>query len=104
MSPMQIPFLLIMRIILALSDLHQMRGRVGRSNKKAFCYFITPEYSAMTNDARKRITALEQFTDLGSGFNIAMKDLRNSWCWRFTWWRTKWFYELKSDLILIRRF
>ncbi|MEZ4857517.1 MAG: transcription-repair coupling factor [Flavobacteriaceae bacterium] len=58
-----------------LSDLHQMRGRVGRSNKKAFCYFITPEYSAMTDDARKRITALEQFTELGSGFQIAMKDL-----------------------------
>ncbi len=58
-----------------LSDLHQMRGRVGRSNKKAFCFFITPEYSAMTDDARKRITALEQFTELGSGFNIAMKDL-----------------------------
>ncbi|OMP32040.1 transcription-repair coupling factor [Mangrovimonas sp. DI 80] len=58
-----------------LSDLHQMRGRVGRSNKKAFCYFITPEYSAMTPDARKRITALEQFSELGSGFNIAMKDL-----------------------------
>ncbi|RKR14531.1 transcription-repair coupling factor [Maribacter vaceletii] len=58
-----------------LSDLHQMRGRVGRSNKKAFCYFITPPYEVMTNDARKRIQALEQFTDLGSGFNIAMKDL-----------------------------
>ncbi|QEE48640.1 transcription-repair coupling factor [Flavobacterium alkalisoli] len=58
-----------------LSDLHQMRGRVGRSNKKAFCYFITPPYSAMTEDARKRIQALEQFSDLGSGFNIAMKDL-----------------------------
>ena len=58
-----------------LSDLHQMRGRVGRSNKKAFCYFITPEYSAMTDDARKRIIALEQHTELGSGFNIAMKDL-----------------------------
>ncbi|MCY2685619.1 transcription-repair coupling factor [Salinimicrobium sp. TH3] len=58
-----------------LSDLHQMRGRVGRSNKKAFCYFITPPYSAMTDDARKRITALEQFSELGSGFNIAMKDL-----------------------------
>ncbi|GAB5401023.1 MAG: transcription-repair coupling factor [Aureisphaera sp.] len=58
-----------------LSDLHQMRGRVGRSNKKAFCFFITPPYSAMTDDARKRITALEQFTELGSGFNIAMKDL-----------------------------
>jgi transcription-repair coupling factor (superfamily II helicase) len=58
-----------------VSDLHQMRGRVGRSNKKAFCYFITPPYSAMTDDARKRITALEQFSELGSGFNIAMKDL-----------------------------
>ncbi len=58
-----------------LSDLHQMRGRVGRSNKKAFCYFITPPYSAMTDDARKRIQALEQFSELGSGFNIAMKDL-----------------------------
>jgi len=58
-----------------LSDLHQMRGRVGRSNKKAFCYFITPPYSAMTDDARKRIQALTQFSELGSGFNIAMKDL-----------------------------
>jgi len=58
-----------------LSDLHQMRGRVGRSNKKAFCYFITPAYHMMTEDARKRIQALEQFSELGSGFNIAMKDL-----------------------------
>ncbi|PCE66146.1 transcription-repair coupling factor [Sediminicola luteus] len=58
-----------------LSDLHQMRGRVGRSNKKAFCYFIAPPYDMMTADARKRIQALEQFTELGSGFNIAMKDL-----------------------------
>ncbi|WP_240918139.1 transcription-repair coupling factor [Flavobacterium oreochromis] len=58
-----------------LSDLHQMRGRVGRSNKKAFCYFITPPYSAMTEEARKRIQALTQFSELGSGFNIAMKDL-----------------------------
>lgn len=58
-----------------LSDLHQMRGRVGRSNKKAFCYFITPPYDVMTTEARKRIQALEQFTELGSGFNIAMKDL-----------------------------
>lgn len=58
-----------------LSDLHQMRGRVGRSNKKAFCYFITPPDSVMTDDARKRINALEQFSELGSGFNIAMKDL-----------------------------
>ena len=58
-----------------LSDLHQMRGRVGRSNKKAFCYFICPPYSVMTDDARKRIQALEQFSELGSGFNIAMKDL-----------------------------
>ncbi|TYP99865.1 transcription-repair coupling factor [Tenacibaculum adriaticum] len=58
-----------------LSDLHQMRGRVGRSNKKAFCYFITPPYHMMTDEARKRITALEMFSDLGSGLNIAMKDL-----------------------------
>ncbi len=58
-----------------LSDLHQMRGRVGRSNKKAFCYFITPVYHMMTTDARKRIEALELFSELGSGLNIAMKDL-----------------------------
>ena len=58
-----------------LSDLHQMRGRVGRSNKKAFCYFITPPHSMMTSEAQKRIQALEQFSELGSGFNIAMKDL-----------------------------
>ncbi|SNR51408.1 transcription-repair coupling factor [Lutibacter flavus] len=58
-----------------LSDLHQMRGRVGRSNKKAFCYFITPPYHMMTDDARKRIEAISLFTDLGSGINIAMKDL-----------------------------
>jgi transcription-repair coupling factor (superfamily II helicase) len=58
-----------------LSDLHQMRGRVGRSNKKAFCYFITPPYHMMTDEARKRIQALEMFTELGSGLNIAMKDL-----------------------------
>jgi transcription-repair coupling factor (superfamily II helicase) len=58
-----------------LSDLHQMSGRVGRGNKKAFCYFITPPYDMMTAEARKRIQALEQFTELGSGFNIAMKDL-----------------------------
>ncbi|WP_371807796.1 transcription-repair coupling factor [Lutibacter sp. B1] len=58
-----------------LSDLHQMRGRVGRSNKKAFAYFITPPYHMMTEEARKRIQAIELFTDLGSGINIAMKDL-----------------------------
>ncbi|MGB0880530.1 MAG: transcription-repair coupling factor, partial [Polaribacter sp.] len=58
-----------------LSDLHQMRGRVGRSNKKAFCYFITPPHHKMTEDARKRIQAVELFSDLGSGINIAMKDL-----------------------------
>jgi transcription-repair coupling factor (superfamily II helicase) len=52
-----------------------MRGRVGRSNKKAFCYFITPPYHMMTDDARKRIEALVLFSDLGSGINIAMKDL-----------------------------
>lgn len=58
-----------------LADLHQMRGRVGRSNKKAFCYFITPPYSVITDDARKRLESLEQFSDLGSGIHIAMKDL-----------------------------
>jgi len=58
-----------------LSDLHQMRGRVGRSNKKAFCYLITPDYHMMTDDARKRIQALELHSELGSGFYIAMKDL-----------------------------
>ncbi|MEN8138054.1 MAG: transcription-repair coupling factor [Bacteroidota bacterium] len=58
-----------------LSDLHQMRGRVGRSNKKAFCYFIAPPYSAMTEEARKRLQALEQYSGLGQGFNVAMKDL-----------------------------
>ena len=58
-----------------LSDLHQMRGRVGRSNKKAFCYFITSPFSSMTKEARKRIEAIEKHTELGSGFHIAMKDL-----------------------------
>ena len=58
-----------------LSDLHQMRGRVGRSNKKAFCYFITPPLSAMSSDAQKRIQAIEQYAELGSGIKIAMKDL-----------------------------
>jgi transcription-repair coupling factor (superfamily II helicase) len=58
-----------------LSDLHQMRGRVGRSNKKAFCYFITPPHSAMSSDAQKRIKTIEQFSAIGSGIQIAMKDL-----------------------------
>ena len=58
-----------------LSDLHQMRGRVGRSNKNAFCYFITPPISSLTNDAKKRISTISQYTDLGSGFNISMRDL-----------------------------
>ncbi len=58
-----------------LSDLHQMRGRVGRTNKKAFCYLLTPPMSTLTNDARKRLRAIEEFSDLGSGFNIAMRDL-----------------------------
>ncbi len=58
-----------------LSDLHQMRGRVGRSNKKAFCYFIAPPYSVLTEEARKRLQALEQHSGLGEGLNIAMKDL-----------------------------
>lgn len=58
-----------------LSDLHQLRGRVGRSNKKAFCYLITPPLSVLTPEARKRLKAIEDFSDLGSGFSIAMRDL-----------------------------
>jgi transcription-repair coupling factor (superfamily II helicase) len=58
-----------------LSDLHQLRGRVGRSNKKAFCYLLAPPASVLSNDARKRLQAIEQFSDLGSGINIAMRDL-----------------------------
>lgn len=58
-----------------MADLHQMRGRVGRSNRKAFCYLVTPPMDMMTSDARKRLEAIEQFSDLGSGFQIAMKDL-----------------------------
>ena len=58
-----------------LSDLHQLRGRVGRSNKKAFCYLLAPPMSTLTADSRKRLTTLEQYSDLGSGFQIAMRDL-----------------------------
>ncbi len=58
-----------------LSDLHQMRGRVGRSNKKAFCYLLTPPTSLLTSDSRKRLAALEEFSDLGDGFKVAMRDL-----------------------------
>jgi transcription-repair coupling factor (superfamily II helicase) len=58
-----------------LSDLHQMRGRVGRSNKKAFCYLLTPPASMLTSDSRKRLTALEEFSELGDGFKVAMRDL-----------------------------
>jgi len=58
-----------------LSDLHQMRGRVGRSNKKAFCYLLCPPMHELTPEARKRLTAIEQYSDLGSGFQIAMRDL-----------------------------
>lgn len=58
-----------------LSDLHQMRGRVGRSNKKAFCYLLTPPASFLSSDSRKRLSALEEFSDLGDGFKVAMRDL-----------------------------
>jgi transcription-repair coupling factor (superfamily II helicase) len=58
-----------------LSDLHQLRGRVGRSNRKAFCYLLAPPTPVLTDDARKRLKAIEEFSDLGSGFNIAMRDL-----------------------------
>ena len=58
-----------------LSDLHQLRGRVGRSNKKAFCYLIAPPMYTLTDDAKRRLHAIEEFSDLGSGFNVAMRDL-----------------------------
>lgn len=58
-----------------LSELHQLRGRVGRSNKKAFCYLLSPPLASLPDDARKRLKSLEEFSDLGSGFNIAMRDL-----------------------------
>jgi transcription-repair coupling factor (superfamily II helicase) len=61
--------------LFGLSDLHQMRGRVGRSNKKAFCYLLSTPVSLLTADARKRLKAIEDFAELGSGFNIAMRDL-----------------------------
>ena len=60
---------------IGLSDLHQLRGRVGRSNRKAFCYLIVPPLASVTEDARRRLRAIEEFSDLGSGFNIAMQDL-----------------------------
>ncbi len=58
-----------------LSDLHQMRGRVGRSNRKAFCYLLIPSYLTLTPDAQRRLKAIEEFSNIGSGFNIAMRDL-----------------------------
>ncbi len=58
-----------------LSDLHQMRGRVGRSNKKAFCYLLAPPTAGLTTEARRRLSALEEFSDLGDGFKVAMRDL-----------------------------
>lgn len=58
-----------------LSDLHQMRGRVGRSNRKAFCYLLCPPRSVLSNEARRRLEAIETFSDLGSGFNLSMQDL-----------------------------
>ncbi len=58
-----------------LSDLHQLRGRVGRSNRKAFCYLLTPPLSSLSEDARKRLRAIEEFSNIGSGFHIAMRDL-----------------------------
>ena len=60
---------------IGLSDLHQLRGRVGRSNRRAFCYLMVPPLTSITEDARRRLKAIESFSDLGSGFNIAMQDL-----------------------------
>jgi len=67
--------LINMAHMFGLSDLHQMRGRVGRSNKKAFCYLLTPPVSMLPSDSRKRLSALEEFSDLGDGFKVAMRDL-----------------------------
>ncbi|SES81526.1 transcription-repair coupling factor [Hymenobacter actinosclerus] len=61
--------------LFGLSDLHQMRGRVGRSNKKAYCYLLTPPVAGLPSDARKRLSTLEEFSDLGDGFKVAMRDL-----------------------------
>ena len=60
---------------LGLSELHQLRGRVGRSNKKAYCYLLTPPLEAMTPEARRRLQSIEEFSDIGSGFSLAMQDL-----------------------------
>lgn len=61
--------------LFGLSDLHQMRGRVGRSNKKAYCYLLTPPTAVLSSDSRKRLAALEEFSELGDGFKVAMRDL-----------------------------
>ena len=58
-----------------LSELHQLRGRVGRSNKKAFCYLLCPPLTVLNPDARRRLQAIEEFSEIGSGFNLAMQDL-----------------------------
>ena len=58
-----------------LSDLHQMRGRVGRSNIKAYCYLLAPPIYTLPDEGRRRLQAIEEFSDLGSGFNVAMRDL-----------------------------
>ena len=75
-----------------LSDLHQLRGRVGRSNRKAFCYLMAPPLSSLPAESRKRLQALEQFSDLGSGVQIAMRDLGYTWSRRLAWGGTKWVY------------
>jgi transcription-repair coupling factor (superfamily II helicase) len=58
-----------------LSDLHQMRGRVGRSNRKAYCYLLSPPLNSLTSDAKKRLSTIEEYSDLGGGFHVAMRDL-----------------------------
>jgi len=78
--------------LFGLSDLHQLRGRVGRSNKKAYCYLIAPPMKELTDDARRRLQAIETFADLGSGFNIAMQDL-DIRGWKHVRCRTKWIYS-----------
>ena len=76
-----------------LSELHQLRGRVGRSNRKAFCYLLAPPLNTLTPEARRRLKAIEEFAELGSGFNIAMQDLDIRGSGKPAWRRTEWIHS-----------
>ena len=75
-----------------LSDLHQMRGRVGRSNKKAFCYLLAPPLTSLTPEAKRRLQAIENFSDLGSGIHIAMQDLDIRGAGKYAGGGAEWFH------------